>query len=66
MSKRTWFHQLESGAWFKPEREHYDQCCDCGKVHKLKFEIRDGEVWFKAQDMPRLTAQARKKRRITL
>lgn len=25
------------------DQQHYDECCDCGLVHRIKYEVLDAE-----------------------
>ena len=52
---------LEDGESVEPKMEGFKlQCCDCGLVHKIDFEVIKGAVHFKAWRDKRSTAQVRR------
>jgi hypothetical protein len=65
VSKLFRYVQLMDGDWFYPTMHgHYDQCCDCGLVHEIKFKVEDGVVKFQVWRRPKLTAAARRTREV--
>lgn len=52
---------LCDGEWCRPARPtFYEQCCDCGLVHKVHYRVRNGKIEFRAWRDPRRTAKARR------
>ena len=34
------YYHVSDGEWIEiPMRNHMDQCCDCGLIHRLNFRI---------------------------
>lgn len=41
-SKSRRYYQVEEGVPYYPTlRTHMESCCDCGLVHKVRYEIED-------------------------
>lgn len=64
MSKRR-YPQIEDGEWVRPTMKmHKEQCCDCGLIHKVEYEIvsvgkgKEGIRYRSSRD-ERATAAAR-------
>jgi hypothetical protein len=64
---RSKYHQVIDGEWYQiPMRNHFDQCCDCGLVHKLNFRINAyGKLEVQAFRHARATNGARSAFRFT-
>lgn len=42
MSKRSDYHQIVDGEWTAiRKRNFFEQCCDCGLVHRRNFRVTD-------------------------
>ncbi len=59
--KREVYYQVKDGEWIEvPMKNHYDQCCDCGLVHKMNFRInKKGKLEVQAYRHARATNAAR-------
>lgn len=65
------YFQIVDGEWFEPPHgEFYDQCCDCGLTHRMKFAVIDKktreavtgvQIQFKVSVDKRRTAASRRK-----
>lgn len=61
------YHQVHDGVWFKPTmKNHMEQCCDCGLIHKVEYRIVDGEIEYKAWRVKGETKEVRRRRRISV
>lgn len=66
------YDQLQDGEWCRPAHRGFrEQCCDCGLVHTVDFQVCDHEgrpvklprgwfVRFRASRNPRATAAVRR------
>jgi hypothetical protein len=69
------YFQIEENEWFEPPHGiFFDQCCDCGLVHKMKFAVIDKrtrkpvkyvQVQFKLSRDERKTAASRRKLKLS-
>jgi hypothetical protein len=43
MARRPRFEHIQEGEpYYPPMREHaLEQCCDCGLVHRTRYEVED-------------------------
>lgn len=59
--KKPVYYQVTDGEWIEvPMRNHFDQCCDCGLVHKMNFRVNDrGKIEIQAYRHARATNAAR-------
>jgi len=61
------FYTAEDGELIVPVMTGYKiMCCDCGLVHRLDFEVVDGQVQFRAYRDNRSTGQTRRHRNISV
>lgn len=43
------YEQIYDGQWIMPKRKYfYEQCCDCGLVHKVEFKVVKRKILFRA------------------
>ncbi len=36
------FHHLEDGeSYYEDQGINYEECCDCGLVHRVRYEVHD-------------------------
>lgn len=48
--------------WVRPDHEDYKlACCDCGLVHRMQFQVVNGQVEYRASRDMRATSQVRRK-----
>lgn len=69
------YMQIVEGDWIEPAKKGFvDQCCDCGLVHVIDFEVIDKRtrkpvpyvaVQFKLKVDRRKTAASRRKLKFT-
>jgi len=59
---RSEYYHVTDGEWVEvPMRDHKDQCCDCGLVHRLNFRINaKGRIEVQAFRDARATNGARR------
>lgn len=59
--KREVYYQVRDGEWIEVQmKNNYDQCCDCGLVHKINFRInKNGKIETQAFRHHRATNAAR-------
>lgn len=68
MSKpRSAYYHVTDGEWIEVQmRNNFDQCCDCGLIHRINFRINaKGKIEMQATRDGRATAGARKHFRFT-
>lgn len=57
--------QLKSESWYVlgiGSAPFYEECCDCGLVHKISYKIENGRIFVNYARHDRETAKARKRR----
>lgn len=52
--------QIESGKWYRVKGYTHHECCGCAMVHREKFKVEDGEMFWMAAEVPSLTRKRRK------
>lgn len=66
------FYQAHAGeAWYEKQGIAWEQCCDCGLVHKVKYTVHDAagkpikgaKVQITAWQVEYLTKRVRRQRR---
>lgn len=64
----TRFQKWDEGEWHEPIHDGYKMvCCDCGLVHNVDFQVRDGkQVQMRVFRNNRSTALTRRHRKITV
>lgn len=57
--------QIEDGELVEPPMRdsYWQECCDCGLVHRYRFSVKDGKVRFRIWRDNRATATARRRKR---
>lgn len=58
--------QVVEGRWYPVIGYPYHECCHCALVHRIEYRLHNGELEDRAFIEHRRTAQARKKRCITV
>ena len=45
MRKKHTYEQVYDGEPYYPaRRRHFEQCCDCGKVHEVRYDVVDSRT----------------------
>lgn len=42
-SSRRFFQVIAGEPWYEAQGINYEECCHCGLVHKIKYEVHDKE-----------------------
>lgn len=59
--------QIVDGAWYAAGHGGeplLEECCDCGLVHRIRYKIENGRVWYQYARDEKATKAARKRRGI--
>ena len=61
------YYHVSDGEWIEVQmRNNFDQCCDCGLIHRINFRINSrGKIEMQAIRDGRATSGARKHFRFT-
>ena len=57
------YQQLYEGAWYKLDDSYHHQCCGCGLVHVIDFQLKNGVLFQRFTIDAKETAKARRKAR---
>lgn len=61
MSKKLEYYHASDGEWIRvTKRNHREQCCDCGLVHRVNYRIVEGTIEIQTFRDPRATGGARR------
>lgn len=63
MTAKSAYKHVQPGEWVAvPMKNHRDQCCDCGLVHRMNYRIRNGKLEIQAfRDGPATGGARRRK-----
>jgi Zn-finger protein len=62
---REKYTDQHEGEWVpQRRRRHFEQCCDCGLIHRLNYRIRSGRIEQQAFRDERRTAGVRRVKQV--